>query len=355
MAGGQAGEKTEKPTSRRIKKSREQGQVVQSQELPAVASLLVLLMVLIGAGPMVLQWSAEAVKQGLSCNVECFADMAAFSEFFDAQIVKTIVVMAPFFMALFVVGVASSVVVGGMTWSLGPLKWKLSAISPIKGTKNMFSVKSFMKFLLSVGKIAFVAAICFFYMREEFETFVTFQWLWPNQFMGAVAGPVVAVSFRICIALFILAALDVAFQKWKHLKDLMMTKQEVKEEHKNQEGSPEIKGKRRQMQYAMAQKRMLEEVPQANVILVNPTHVAVALKYDSASNSAPIVVAKGGDHLCEKIKEIGRALGVAIIRKPKLARAIFATVKVDHAIPEALFTAVAEVLAMIYRLRNGRR
>ena len=355
MAGGQAGEKTEKPTTRRLKKSRQQGQVAQSQELPAVASLLVLLLVLMMYGPDVLQWSADILRRGLSCDVESFRDIAAFSEFFNDLIVGTIAIMVPFFLGLFVIGIASSLVVGGMTWSLGPLKWKLSAISPIKGTKNMFSVKSFVKLLLSIGKIVFVAAICWFYMREHFDTFVTFQWLWPADFMAAISGPVLAVSFRICIALFIMAALDVAFQKWKHMKDMMMTKQEVKEEHKNEEGSPEIKGKRRQLQMQMAQKRMLEEVPQANVILVNPTHVAVALKYDSATSSAPIVVAKGGDHLCEKIKEIGRAHGVAIIRKPKLARALFATVKVDHAIPESLFTAVAEVLAMIYRLRNGRR
>ena len=136
---------------------------------------------------------------------------------------------------------------------------------------------------------------------------------------------------------------------------MMMTKQQIKEEHKESDGSPEVKGKIRQLQMQAAAKRMLEEVPKADVILVNPTHVAVAIKYDSGISDAPVVKAKGGDHMCEKIKEIARAYGVPIVRKPKLARAIFKTVKIDEAIPEHLFVTVAEVLAMIYRLRRRKQ
>jgi len=184
---------------------------------------------------------------------------------------------------------------------------------------------------------------------------MSFQWLWPVDMPGAIAGPVVGVVIRICIALIAVALIDVAYQKWKYIKDMRMTKQELKEEHKETDGSPEIKSKIRQKQIAIASKRMLEEVPKADVILVNPTHVAVAIRYDSAVSDAPVVKAKGGDHMCEKIKEIARAYGVPIVRKPKLARSIFKTVKIDEAIPENLFVAVAEVLAMIYRIRQKKR
>lgn len=350
-----AGERTEKPTQRRKRKTRQKGQVAQSQELPSVISLATLLLVCIALGPKVFDWFRIQISQGMSVNREFMATPEAFKGFFAGKMLEMIVISAPFFAALMVAGAAGSIVVGGVTWSIEPLKWKLSAISPIKGTKNLFSMSSVVRLLLSVAKIVVISSIVYVYFRDKMDSLIGLQWLWGDQITGGIAGPVMGISVRICLALIAVALADVAFQKWKYNKDLMMTKQEIKEEHKDTDGSPEVKGKLRQMQMAVASKRMLEEVPKADVILVNPTHVAVAIKYDSKVSDAPVVKAKGGDHMCEKIKEIARAYGVPIVRKPKLARAIFKTVKIDEAIPEHLFVTVAEVLAMIYRLRRRKQ
>ncbi len=355
MADKPAGERTEKPSPRRIRKTRQKGEVPHSQELPSVISLATLLVVCMVTGPKVFGWYKTQITESMSINSELMSGPDAFTGFFAAKLTEMTVIASPFFIALAVAGIASSLFVGGITWSMRPLKWKLSAISPIKGIKNLFSLTSVVNLFLSIAKISLVSSIVYIYFRGKFESFMGFKWLWPVDMPGAIAGPVIGVVTRICIALIAVALIDVAYQKWKYIKDMKMTKQEVKEEHKETDGSPEVKSKIRQKQVAIATKRMLKEVPKADVILVNPTHVAVAIRYDSAVSEAPVVKAKGGDHMCEKIKEIARAYGVPIVRKPKLARTIFKTVKIDEPIPESLFVAVAEVLAMIYRIRQRRR
>jgi flagellar biosynthetic protein FlhB len=350
-----AGERSEKPSSRRIRKTRQKGEVPHSQELPSIISLVTLLAVSIMMGPKVFGWYKIQITESMSLNNDLISGPGAFIGFFNGKITEVGIILIPFFIALLIAGVAGSLLVGGMTWSMGPLKWKLSAISPLKGIKNLFSLTALMNLFLSIAKIILISTIVYFYFRDKIESFMGFNSLWPIDMPSAIAGPVVGVVIRICLALIVIAAIDVAYQKWKYYKDMKMTKQEVKEEHKETDGSPEVKSKIRQKQIAIATKRMLEEVPKADVILVNPTHVAIAIRYDSSVSEAPIVKAKGGDHMCEKIKDIARAYGVPIVRKPKLARAIFNTVKIDEPIPETLFVAVAEVLAMIYRIKQKRR
>jgi flagellar biosynthesis protein FlhB len=160
------------------------------------------------------------------------------------------------------------------------------------------------------------------------------------------------VVLRICLGLAIIAAADLLYNRYRYFDRLMMSREEVKEEHRDSEGPPELKSKIRQKQFELGMRRMLKKVPKASVVLVNPTHFAVALEY-KPGQIAPIVVAKGADHLCEKIKEIARAYGVPIIRRPELARELYATVKLDHPIPDKLYTAVAEVLAVLYRLKHS--
>ncbi|MBW8014769.1 MAG: flagellar biosynthesis protein FlhB [Planctomycetes bacterium] len=355
MAEKPAGERTEKPSPRRIRKTRKKGKVPQSQELPSVISLATLLVVCTVMGPKVFRWFRTQISESMAINNEFMSGPDAFVGFFSSKMIEMTLIAAPFFIALTVAGIASSIFVGGITWSMNPLKWKLSAISPIKGVKNLFSLSSVMNLFLSVVKIIIISVIVYLYFRDKLPSFMELQWLWPADMPGAIAEPVAGVVLRICIALISVALIDVAYQKWKYMKDMKMTKQELKEEHKETDGSPEVKSKLRQKQIAIATKRMLKEVPKADVILVNPTHVAVAIRYDSAVSDAPVVKAKGGDHMCEKIKEIARAYGVPIVRKPKLARTIFKTVKIDEPVPESLFVAVAEILAMIYRLRQKKR
>jgi flagellar biosynthetic protein FlhB len=257
-------------------------------------------------------------------------------------------------MALIVGSVLACVVVGGLNVAPQAVSLKLSAVDPVKGFGKLFDVKSLVKLGISIAKLIFVSMIVYFYLRSRLDELAVMQWAWSAQIMFAISKMISGMLIRVCIGLLIIATIDVVFQKWKYTKDLRMTKQEVKQEGKETDGSPEVKSRIRQIQMAMARKRMLQEVPKANVIIVNPTHVAVALQYDAKTMNAPVVVAKGADHLAEKIREIARAHGIPIIRKPALARSIYANVESGKPIPARLFAAVAEVLAMIYRLRHGR-
>ncbi|MFA5238928.1 MAG: flagellar biosynthesis protein FlhB [Phycisphaerae bacterium] len=354
MAENPAAEKTEQPTPKRLKKAREKGQVAQSQELPAVVSIVALVLVLALSAPALLQWFIVQMKQGMTGQIGVFADNDAFINFLNAKITSSIFAMFPILAALFLGSVIACIAVSGLNFAPQALSLKLDAINPIKGFEKLFDVKSAVKLGVSIAKLIFVSIIVWSYLHSRLDAFAAIRWAWSTQIMVAIAKIIFGMLIRVCIALLIIAAIDVFFQKWKYTKDLMMTKQEVKQERKDTDGSPEVKSRIRRIQIEMARQRMLQEVPKANVVLVNPTHVAVALRYEAKTMEAPIMVAKGADHLAEKIREIARAYGVPIIRRPELARTIYSTVKPGGAIPQTLYAAVAEVLAMIYRLRHRK-
>jgi flagellar biosynthetic protein FlhB len=203
-------------------------------------------------------------------------------------------------------------------------------------------------------KLLVLSLIMWMYLRSKLETLATLRWAWSVQIMTVIGQLILGLMIRVGIVLMVIALADAYYQKWKHIEDLKMTKQDVKRENRDKLGSPEVKGKLRSIQYQMALRRITEEVPKASVVLVNPTHVAVALRYESEEMSAPVVLAKGADHLAEKIREIARAYGVPVIRRPELARALYSTVKIGDVIPDSLYVAVAEVLALIHRLRHSK-
>ncbi len=347
-----AAEKTEQPTEKRLEKAREKGQVAQSQELPAAVSIVVLVMVLAMMAPALLQWFAFQMKQGMSGEIAIFADSKAFTSFFNTKITSSLFIVFPILAALFAGSILACVAISGLNFAPQALTLKLSAIDPIKGFEKLFNVKSLVKLGISIAKLIFVSIIVWVYLKSKIDTLATIRWCWSTQILVAIAKIIMGMMTRVCIALMVIAAIDALFQKWKYTKDLMMTKQEIKQEQKDTLGSPELKSRIRRAQLEMSRKRMLEEVPKANVVIVNPTHVAVALSYDPKTSEAPVLTAKGADHLAEKIREIARAHGVPIIRKPELARTIYANVKLDSPIPQALYVAVAEVLALIHRLRH---
>jgi len=354
MAEKSAAEKTEQPTPKRLQKAREKGQVTQSQELPAALSIVVLVMVLALSAPSLLQWFMLQAQQGMNGDISAFTGNDSFIRFFNTKISGSIAVMLPIFTALCAGSVMACVVVGGLTFAPQSLSLKLSAIDPVKGFAKLFDIKSLVKLGVSIAKLIFISAIVWVYISGRIESLSAIRWAWSMQIIVAISQLILGMMIRICVALVIIAVIDVFFQKWKYTQDLKMTKQEVKQERKDTDGSPELKSRVRRIQIEMARKRMLQEVPKANVILVNPTHVAVAIRYDAKIMEAPEVVAKGADHLAEKIREIARAYGVPIIRKPELARTIYSTVKTGESIPQTLYTAVAEILAMIYRLRHRK-
>ncbi len=355
MAEKPAAEKTEQPTPRRLKKAKEKGQVAQSQELPAAVSIVVLVIVLALSAPALLQWFIIQMKQGMSGQISIFADNKAFINFINTKIVSSTIAMCPILAALFVGSMLSCIAISGLNFAPQALNLKFSAINPIKGFERLFNVKSAVKLGVSIAKLIFVSIIVWLYLHSRIDTLAAIRWSWSAQIMVAIARIILGMLIRVCVALLVIAVIDVFFQKWKYTKDLRMTKQEVKRERKDTDGSPEVKSRVRRIQIEMTRKRMMQEVPKASVVLVNPTHVAVAIRYEAKTMEAPVMVAKGAGHLAERIREIARAYGVPVIRRPELARTIYSTVKLGDSIPQTLYAAVAEVLAMIYRLRQEKR
>ena len=354
MAENPGAEKTEQPTQRRLLKSQEEGQVAQSEELPAAASVIVMVIILGLTGPQLLQWFLFQVKSGMSCQNLVFADSRVFVGFINSKITESMIIMFPILAALMVGSGLSCIAVSGPVFAPKALNWKFSSLNPAKGLEKLISVKSFVHLLVSIAKLILISVIVWFYLKDQLNVFGTLRWAASMQIMTVISKIIFGMLVRICIGLLIIAGAEVGFQKWKHTQELKMTKQEVKTENRDTEGSPEIKSRIRRIQMSMANKRVLTEVPKANVILVNPEHVAVAIRYEAKTMDAPVVVAKGAEHLAEKIREIARAYGVPIIRRPELARTIYATVETGKSIPQNLYVAVAEILAMIYRLRHKK-
>ncbi|MHC5061155.1 MAG: flagellar biosynthesis protein FlhB [Planctomycetota bacterium] len=346
--------KTEQPTAKRLSKAREKGSVPTSQEMLSVLTLVVLALITIPMGPKVVQWATLEIRQSLSCDYSVLDNTQVFMSFASEKVKGVLMIMAPFFAALMAVGITANMAISGRNFSLGALRLNFKILKPSAGLKNIFSLSSLVKLGLSLVKIFFIGFIVFIYLRGKIDSLATFQWIPTSQMLGAIASLILGVLKRICIGLLIIGIVDLIYQKWKYIDNMKMSKQDVKDEKRAEDTPPEVKRSLRQKQFEAAMRRMLQDVPKADVVLVNPTHVAVALQYDGETMQAPVVVAKGGDYVCEKIKEVARAYGVPIIRRPSLARSIYSRVEIGQFIPDSLFVAVAEVLALIYRLRHNR-
>ncbi len=356
MADRPGAEKTEQPTPRRLEKSREEGQIPQSQELAAAATLLSLLLSLTLLAPSLLRWCQLKIESGLAAGpVTAFSDARAFLHLVDQNTMDLIVVLLPIFGALLGAGVLASVAVGGLTFSPAGLRLRWNAINPAYTVPNMFSQRSAVHLLASILKLFFVGLIVWMYLSDKLPVLAALRWAWSAQIVVAIAKIILGLGLRAGLAIAVIGLADALYQRWQYLQELKMTRQEVKQERKDLEGSPEIKARIRRIQIQMSMRRLRQEVPKASVILVNPTHVAVALRYEAKTMEAPILLAKGADHLAERIVKIGRSYGIPIVQRPEVARAIYATVKPGQPIPEALYMAVAEVLAMLYRLRQKKR
>jgi len=354
MPENTAAERTEQPTARRLQKAKEKGRVPQSIELASALTLFALVGSITLLAPQFMSWVSQLMKEGLSCDAHVFASEKTFLDFINARIADSIVITLPIFAAVCGAGIAASLAVGGLNFAAQAVNLRFEELNPVTGFKNLFNGRSAMNLLVSILKLFFVTIIVVSYLRSKMDVITGLGWVWSAQILSEIARIILGLCIRVCIALLLLAIADTIYQKWKYIDELKMTRQEVKQEHRDTEGSPEVKVKIRKLQLAMSMKRMLQDVPKAKVVLVNPTHVAVALKYE-AQMEAPLMVAKGADHLAEKIMEIARAYGVPIIRKPDLARTIYSTVEIGQPIPQSLYLAVAEVLAMLHRLRKKRR
>ena len=300
-------------------------------------------------------WAASLVKEGFSCQTQFFTSSDSFLSFINARIADSIFISIPIWFALVAGAILASLAVSGPNFAPEALRLRFDLINPADGLQQLFSGKSFVKLLLSILKLILISIIVGVYLSRQVDTLMNLRWAWTGQIIAVIARIIFGVCIRVCIALLVLAVADALYQKWKYIEDLKMTRQEVRQELRDTEGSPEVKVRIRKIQIQMTMKRMMQEVPKARVVLVNPTHVAVALKYDPPDMDAPMVLAKGADNLAEKIMEIARAHGVPILRRPELARTIYSTVQIGEPIPQNLYVAVAEVLAMLHRLRKRRK
>jgi flagellar biosynthesis protein FlhB len=354
MAEKPASDRTEKATPERLRKARQKGQITQSQEIPSAFMIASLLVALVMTSGGMYEWFTTQVRQGLSLRATGSMGRDGLFEVFHSAGVDFLTVMTPFLLVAFGASVLSGVMVGG--WVVAPkaIRLDFSKISPVKGMKNLISLRSIVKLLISMIKLATFLLIAWRYLSAQSDTLFSLQWATPEGLLGGIGTLVVGLGSRMAAALMVIAGADLLYQKWSYKRQLRMTRQEVKEERKQHEVSPEVKGRIRQVQAAMAQRQMLQDVPNADVIVTNPTHYAVAIQYDSETMEAPTMVAKGADFLCEKIKDIAAASDVPIVRKPTLARALYASVEPGQPVPETLFIAVAEILAMVYKLRKSR-
>jgi len=354
MAEQPVAEKTHYPTFRKLQKARDRGHLPQSQELTSVVTLLVLIAMVSLLGPSLTKWFLVQIKHGMSCEHVVFSSTESFLAFINGKTADLILVILPVLAALFVGAVLAGVAISGLNFSPGAIQLKFDQLNPVAGFGKLVNARSMVKLLASILKLLCVSLIVWFYLKSRLDVFATLRWAWSTQILAVISRIILGLLIRVGVVLLLIGIADAYYQKWKYIKDLKMTRQEAKQDRKDTEGSPEVKGRIRRLQIEMASRRMLREVPKASVVLVNPTHVAVALRYEAKGMEAPVMVAKGADHLAEKIREIARAYGVPIVRRPELARTIYSAVEPGNPIPEALYVAVAEVLAMIYRLRRRK-
>jgi flagellar biosynthesis protein FlhB len=350
-----AGEKTEKATPKKKQESRNKGQVAKSSELPGSLILLGTLCCFMVLGPFftgrVKALFADIFIYRLNMQV---TDQNVSSLFFHYA-VELLIVLSPILVIALVVAFAANYVQVGWLFTTEPLKMKLNKLNPINGLKQMFSMRSAVEFLKSAVKLIVIGLIVYSVLMSEKQRFLVLAHMPIQGIFAFTADITLRLGLLVAGCLFVLALADYMYQKYEYEKSLKMSKQDIKDEYKNTEGDPLIKGKIKERQRRMAMMRMMQEVPKADVIITNPTHFAVALKYDGAKMDAPTVVAKGQDYLALRIRELARQNDVVIMENKPLARALYERTEIGDAVPGDLFQAVAEVLAYVYRLKGRRR
>jgi flagellar biosynthetic protein FlhB len=348
-------EKTEEASSRKLEKAREEGQIPRSRDLTTTAILLLGTIGLMVFGQYMGGKLMEVTRYNFTIPREAIFDPQTMIAYLSASMFDGLLSLLPLFGMLLVASIVGPIALGGWLFSGKAMAPKFSRMDPIAGTKRMFSMKALVELAKALGKVAVIlGATILLLLAFEQAMFRLADETVNNAIIHSLKISGYA-AIILSASTILIAAVDVPFQIWDHNKKLKMSRQELKDEVKDTEGKPEVKGRIRQLQREMAQRRMMSNVPDADVIITNPTHYAVALKYDPEKMATPIMLAKGGDHVALKIREIAKAHKIEIIESPVLARAIYHTTDVDQEIPAALYMAVAQVLAYVFQLRNFRR
>lgn len=353
MAESDGQERTEQATPKRIQEARDKGQIPRSRELNTVAALMAAAAMFIATGDSMLQGLSDILHRNLTLQREDIFDTSVMFPRFIAGLLDAVGTFVPFMILMVVVAMLAAVALGGWSFSVQAMNIKLEKLNPIKGMGRVFSWRGLVEMLKGMAKFGLIATVAILLLNFRGDEFLG---LGGEALPQALAhmGNLLSWSFLVISSVLLLvAAVDVPFQLWDHARQLKMTRQEIKEENKQTEGSPEVKGRQRSIQMEMAQRRMMEEVPKADVVVTNPTHYAVALRYDQSAMGAPVVVARGVDLVASRIRSVATEADVPIVEAPPLARAIYFSTELAEAIPEGLYRAVAQILAYVYHLRQG--
>lgn len=346
-----AGEKTEAPTPKRIKDARRQGNVSKSHELVTIGVLLIAVAGARTIAPQIWGDMRDLLYQGLAYQQSSDLTQATVMQMAQDNGTRMLMLMAPMLALLVVAGIVMNVAQTGFLLSGASLKPKMSRINPGSGLKRIFSPEGLINLFKAIAKMTIVAGVVWMTLSGQLAEISSMGTLSPAEATGTLAVLAFDIALRVALVLFVLAAADFAWQRRRYLQQLRMSKQEFKQEMRESEGDPLVKQAQRRIRQSLMN-RMIAAVPDATVVVTNPTHYAVALKYDPLKMQAPIVVAKGERLLAQRIKEVARNAGVPVLEEPPLARALFAAVPIGHPIPANLFHAVAEVLAWVYSLRS---
>ena len=355
MAENQDGqEKTEQPTAKRLEDAKRKGQVPRSRELNTMAVTMIGVVSLVVMSRPLGNSLSEMMSQRFVLTREEIFDINSMLIHLGEGIGQAFFSLIPFFLAVIIAAIISSIALGGFSFSGEALTPKLDKLSPIKGLKRVFSARGLIELVKAMAKFLLIGGITILLLYISLDKFLSLHAMDMTQAIDRLNGLIGWAVILMTSTLIIVAAIDVPFQLWEHKRQLKMTRQELRDEMKETEGKPEVKSRIRQLQREMAQRRMMEEVPKADVIVTNPTHYAVALKYDPESMHAPKLLAKGADLVAMNIRQVAKEAGVPMVESPPLARAIYYHTELDAYIPAGLYLAVARLLAYVFQLRAYR-
>jgi len=355
MAESDSGEKTEEPTAKKLADARKKGQIARSKDLGTLFVLVGSAVALMIMGNALVESITVIMKRVFTLSRAESLDIYALFNVLQGVLVGLISPLLWIFCIIVFAAFVGNTMLGGMSFSMEAMAFKANRLSPIEGFKRMFGVKALVEFIKSVLKFFVVFIVAFLLLSSLFEEILSLSLeAVPLNFKHSTQM-LLWMFLALAMSIGIIAAIDAPYQVWEHNRQLKMTKQEIKDEFKNSEGSPEIKGRIRRAQYEMSQRRMMQDIPDSDVIITNPTHYSIALKYDGASGGAPQLVAKGIDEMAIHIRTIAKEHQVEILQSPALARSLYYTAEVNEDIPEELFAAVAQVLAFVYQLNEHKK
>jgi len=347
-----AGEKTEKATPKRKQDERKKGKVAKSQDVNAAVLLLFSFLTFLVFGGFMKEGMINLYRKSFSEYIHWELSIENVQKIFISSTIDAAQIVAPIMGVALVAGVAANLAQVGFLFTTDSLKFDLKKIDPIQGAKRIFSVRALVELLKSLLKITVIGTVTFSVIWMNRSDMMMMSYKSLNSALGFFGKTALNMGFAAAIALLFLALLDYIYQRFDYEKNLRMSKQDIKDEYKNIEGNPLIKSKIKEKQRQMAMRRMMAEVPNADVVITNPTHYAIAIKYDEQKASAPYIVAKGADEVALRIKNTAKLNGVTTVENRPLARALYGAAEIGDLIPEEFFQAVAEVLAYVYRVEK---